>query len=326
MFARNHWHDSLLPTIASTYEVVEGYLESLTSAGELRAAPPVPLMPVDALLISLLASYQSSPLTVVDDACAATWGATTVLSATNGHIRRVAVLRSAARDWLLAIRSYLTDRGQPMAAIVEVDDDLDSSRRLSESRAWPVELGRSCLLTSTAKDPSALSTQVGHWLESNPSAMILVLGIGQTGECSPLATLVQSCSGSPRRLTLLRELAPALAGSRLAIVANDANTTCEEALFRIGRLFVDHFRYLDLIKDAFQSALEQREQNAATSFQRNGRSQHAELDSLAALRLALDERERELQQIRNSTAVRLANRLRRVWRLFVSTPGSAVKQ
>src|SRR5205085_7321192 len=108
--------------------------------------------------------------------------------------------------------------------------------------------------------------------------------------------------------------APALANSRLAIVGQAAQGPLEEVLFRIGRQFTDHFQYLDLVKRACMSALDQVPEDDLELGQRKGEvgqhTQQTEPDSMRALRRALEERDRELQDLRNSLAVRVATRLR----------------
>lgn len=324
MLAENAPPAALLPTIASAYDVVEQYLDHLAdSAGPLTSSPPVPLAPVDALLIWLLAAFQPNRIDVVDGALADTGGASTVLCRSIPAVRLVAVPRQSAGSWRTAVDAYLARVERPLSGMVEVD--FDSPCGLTELRSAQAD-ARCWMLSSAAKDPAALAAEVRRWLESRPRAVVLVLGVGRTGSCPALAALVPSCAESPLRLTLLRELAPALASSRLAVVAHHANSDCEDALFRVGQLFIDHFQYLSLVREACRSAVEQAEHGTAAPLPRNARSRNVGPDPLSALRQVLEKRDHELKELRNSTAVKLANRLLRAWRMLVPAPKESVKQ
>jgi len=309
---------SFLPTIASTYGAVEEYLEYLAaSSGGLPAAPSVPLRPIDALLITLMAAYQSGRPHVIDLASSATCGASTVLCRTISAVRSVAVLRGLPDVWRFPLNSYLRDLDRPLAPMSEVQDDLEALRVLTEPHA-PL-----LVLTALGVAGAEIAADVERWLECRPRAVVLVLGVGETGTCPGLAALTASFAGSPRRLALLRERAPALAGSGLAAVGHRAQAEFEEALIRIGLLFTDHFQYLDLVKRACLSALERsREDDIMQTMRHGGPGQHTgnseltESYSISTLWQALEDRNQEFLEMRNSLTVQMAIRLSRLLRML----------
>jgi hypothetical protein len=205
---------------------------------------------------------------------------------------------------------FLHDLDQPLAEAIDVKDDQEALRILAHA---PVP--HLVLTTVGARD---LAASVERWLACSPQVLVLVLGIGETGTCPDLAALTAWCGGSAYRLALLRERAPALAGSALAVVGHRANQSLYESLLRIGGLFNDHFRYLDLVKQACFAALDQVQEDEALFAMRIGEvgqhTEHTEPDSIRVLRRALDERNRELMDLRNSLTVRLVTRLRRLMR------------
>jgi len=309
-----------LPTLASTYQAVEKYLEYLTGyAGESPAVPPVSLQPIDVLLISLFVTYQESRANVIDLAAGPTWGASTVLGLTIPAVRSVAVLRGSEGGWRFTMSRYLRDFDQSPADLIEVKDELEAARILAD---WQ---GPLLFLTTVDGAVANLAAAVERWLAVSPRAVVLLLGIGETGTCPALAALTALCTDSPRRLVLLREQAPSLAGSGLAVVGQRAQAAFDEALFRIRRLFNDHFLYLDLVKRACLAALENGlNDDASLALHYSETGQHdgqADPPALRLLRQALDERTHELLEIRNSLTVRLATRLRRLLS-FLAPPGS----
>lgn len=311
--------DALLPTLATAYEVVDGYADYLTRESEHRPmSSRVSLAPVDALLLWLLASYQPHRIDIFDDVQADTAGASTVLCRTIPAVRSVVVRRHASGLWARTVDSYLAELDHPTAEMVAITDGAAIGQAAVDESALTfagfnrARISDFWLLTSVAKGAEGVAVQAQRWLESSSGGVVAVLGVGDTGACPVLAGLVQCCAEASLRLELPRERAPALSGSRLAIVARRSNESCAEALFRIGRLFADHFQYLRLVQQACESALEPRE------LARPARSP-ADIELINGLRRALQERERELADLRKSTAVSLAGRLRRI-RQFLAAP------
>jgi hypothetical protein len=307
---------TFLPTITSVYAAVEDYLVYLADAGEgIPSAPPVTVQPIDALLIALMAAYQPGRPHVVDLASEATCGASTVLCSTIPAVHSVAVAHSPPSAWRFAMTRYLRDLHQPLAEILEVEDDVEALRAVAHPQT-PLLV----LAAPRADAVAVFGAAVERWLAHSSRTLLLVLDVGETGVCPILAAL---SAGSSGRLALLRERAPALAGSRLAVVGHHADVVLEQVLFRIGRLFNDHFQYLEMVKRACLSALDRvPEDDPSLRVGEFGQhSEHTEPDSMRVLRRTLEERTGELQELRNSLAVRLVTRMRRMARLL-APPGS----
>jgi hypothetical protein len=299
------------PTIGSAYHAVEGYLDrlaSLSSAGD--AAPPLPVSPIDALLIHLLALYQPARPYVVDLAAASTWGVSTLLSRTDPSMRQVVTSwENSGEKWQTILGHYLRDWTVPLVECVTVEGARDAFAKVSDPLA-------STLVIAASKDATTEQPSVAFesWLELAPQAVLVLLGVEKTGDSSTLALLTTRCTGSTYRLALPRELAPALAESRLALVSCRDNAIFENALARIGNLFANQFQFLDLIKRICDSALEQSVLNEPISNQRAGILEPQSLITTYDLRRALMEREQELLQLRQSFTFRILQGIRRLSR------------
>jgi hypothetical protein len=303
--------DAFLPTIATAYTAVEGYLERLAQPGEGQASsPPVTIQPIDALLVSLLAAYQPGRPHVIDLASEASGGASTVLCRTIPVVHSVGVPRGFSGGWHAVMTGYLRDLHQPLAEVYDFENE--EAVLLPANAPGPLLI----LAAPCADAATAFAGKVARWLASRPQALVLVLDVGETGVCPILAALTGSCIGAPRRLALLRERAPALAGSRLAIVGHRSNDVFEEALFRVGRLFNDHFQYLEMVKRACLSAMDRapEEDPSLRPGEFGQHTEHSEPDSMRVLRRMLDERTRELQDLRKSMTVRVVTRMHRLVR------------
>src|SRR5947208_17043226 len=122
MSAQTHKPGPFLPTVYGAFKPVEEYLDRLETAEGAPAAPRVPVRPIDALLIRLMAAYQPARPVVVDLTAAATLGAAAALCLTDPSVRRVAVPRGVAGGWRFILSRFLKDR-DPAAVgeLVEAD-------------------------------------------------------------------------------------------------------------------------------------------------------------------------------------------------------------
>ncbi len=142
--------------------------------------------------------------------------------------------------------------------------------------------------------------------------MLVLLGVERTGDSSSLAALIARCTGSNYRLALLRELAPALAESRIALVGRREDVVFESVLARIGHLFANQFQFLDVIKRICDSALEQSILSEPLPTLRAGVLEPQSLTTTYDLRRALVQREQELMELRQSFTFRIIQGIRKL--------------
>jgi hypothetical protein len=303
--------DGFHPTIGSAYHAVEGYLEHIaTLSGVGVAAPPLTIPPIDVLLVHLLALYQPARPYVVDLAAACTWGVSTLLCRTDPSMRRVVILKEdSPEEWQMILDHYLRDWSLPLVECVTVEEARDSFDNVSDLLAPTLVIAPSKTATTRSS-----SVAFESWLELAPQAVLVLLGITTTGDCPSLALLTTRCTGSTYRLVLPRELAPALAGSRLALVSRRDNAVLESVLGRIGQLFASQFQFLDLIKRVCDSALDHSVVSEPLSSLRAGVLEPQTLTTTYDLRRALMERERELLEVRQSLSFRILQGIRRLSR------------
>lgn len=316
-----HKPGPFLPTVYGAFKPVEEYLDRLGTAEGTPAAPRVPVRPIDALLIRLMVSYQPDRPVVVDLTAADTLGAAAALCLTDPSVRKVTVPRGTAGGWRFILSRFLKDRDAGATGeLVEADG-------LSEAPGSAVEPEYPSLILTALGDRSAaeLAAEVERWLEAVPRAIVIVLGLGEVGNCPGLAALAASCTGSSRLLALPRELAPALARSRVAVVARRTNPVVAEALFRTGRLFADNFRFLDLVRETCLAAVQKVSLDDPSVMVRwpgpDATSPLGRPAAVKALQQALETKERELQLLQaamdeliRSRAFRIAVRVSKVFK------------
>jgi hypothetical protein len=321
MSAQTHKPGPFLPTVYGAFKPVEEYLDRLETAEGAPAAPRVPVRPIDALLIRLMASYQPARPVVVDLTAAATLGAAAALCLTDPSVRRVAVPRGVGGAWRFILSRFLKDRDPATVGELVEADGLSDSPAAAVDPEFPTLV----LTAPTDRSGAELAAEVEHWLEAVPRAVVLVLGLGEVGNCPGLAALAAACTGSPRLLALPRELAPALAGSRLAVVGRRSNPVVAEALFRTGRLFADNFRFLDLVKETCLAVVQRASlDDPCLAVRWPGPDSTSPLGGPAAVKVlqqALDTKEKELLALTaamdamiRSRAFRVAVRVSRVFK------------
>lgn len=303
--------DGFHPTIGSVYHAVEGYLEHLAAfSGDGVNAAPLTVPPIDALLIHLLAMYQPVRPNVVDLAAAPTWGVSTLLCRANPSIHRVVTtLENPPEKWRTILDHHLRDWTMPLVECVTVEETRNLLDQVPDPQA-PVLVIASSQDAARQHSSAAFET----WLESDPKAVLVLLGVEKAGDSSSLAALIVRCTGSTYRLALPREMAPALSESRIALVFRRDNAAFESILVRIGHLFANQFPFLDLIKRICDSALEQGILNEPISSTRGGVLDPQTLTTAYDLRRALREREQELLELHQSFTFRIVQGIRRLCR------------
>ena len=338
-----------LPTIRSTREAVEAYWDEFAPTapvgpgGDLDHA----LDPLDGFLVHLLLDFLPRGVVVVDLAAGDSRGATTTAALNHPSPRRV--IAAAGRDDVSAdVAAALGEYARHRGAAPRLD--------FLASPHLPADLaarnGLVILADARSGDPAELAGSVARWLDARPDAVVVVLGVGPVGEAGVLDELLLACrAGSGRRLWLARELAEALVGSRLAVVARQGHPHADNALVRVAHAFTGNVRYLDLLWDVNHAAI----RNARVDVEAlaahpsgepvtaeiNRHKEHAdaarkEAERLrAALKTAQAERERavnellaavavrddELGALRSSTVYRLVMRAKR-FRQWLAPDGS----
>lgn len=288
--------DRFHPSIASVYHAVEGYLEYLATAlGAGEVAPPLDLPPIDALLIHLLAKYQPARPDVADLAAVRTHGVSTVLCRTSPAIRQVVVpCERSSEPWQPILDHYLSEQDKPLTECVEVEGTRETLDRVSHPYAPSIVIAPAEDRTGQPR-----AEVLEDWLKQAPRAVVVLLGIGSTGNSPVLASLTAWATGSRYRLALARELAPSLAESQIVLLGLRENTSLDSSLSRIGQLFASQFRLIDLIERVCGSVLEGCELNIPIRGNHQaGVLEPQECKTPYDWRRVLAEREQELLELR----------------------------
>ena len=299
------------PTIGSVYSAVEGYLEHLAVfSGVEDAEAPLTVQPIDTVLIRLLTMYQPARPYAVDLAAASSWGVSTLLCRTDPSVRLVVTTgESSSEKWRTLLDHYSCDSTLPFIECVTVGEIREAFDKASAPAASILVIADAT--DATKQQPSAAFES---WLAWAPQAVLVLLGVEKTGDSSSLASLIVRCTSSNYRLALLRELAPALAESRIALVGRRENVDFESIIARIGHLFANQFQLLDIIKRTCDSALEQSVLTEPLPTLRAGVLEPQSLTTTYDLRRALVEREQELMELRQSFTFRIIQGIRKLGR------------
>jgi hypothetical protein len=249
--------DKLL-TIHTSYKPVESYLEVLEQEGCL--SPPVSelLCPVDALAVDVLLSLLPTRPTVVDLACDFTLGVSTVLARTRRHVERMTIVRGPAHGpeapRLPLLKNYFTDLAPRY--LCPCDETLDDA---TTEPAITRELGkRPAVVIAAAKadTPAGLCRRALHYLSLRPDLIMLVLGLGNTGECEWLESLSNTFgSRSSYRWALVREQGMGFHDSQLGLIYGRNNRHLDNVLPRMRQFFAGNASFLSLARAASDSAM-----------------------------------------------------------------------
>jgi hypothetical protein len=211
-------------TLFETGRPVRDWLREWKARG---LEPPVALATLDAYLLRQVTCLDPGLAAVVDLAAPATWGATTLLLAHQAQGKQVivpALPEAGEADWPAALKQRLAEV---------------AGTTVSYTQEAAADVVRCCATTGG---------RVLVTLAANPGAPQQVL--------AALHAVGDACRRAVFVLLPLRELAPCLSASTLALVhARECDEVCE-VLERVGLLFAGNFDFLSLAEQGVAAAQE----------------------------------------------------------------------
>lgn len=246
-------------TIWSVYRPIEAYRDLLPAAEEPAHDPAARFQPLDAYLIHLLLNLLPARSTLVDLAADTTWGATTVLGLTHPRVRRVLLPESgAAHEYRLILEHYRAEYAPAPVAALETLSVLPGTPEWAA--AWDrseKSRGHVFLLATDHEANGPLLESVRHCLAVDPDSLVILLGLGQVGQCGAVQTLLGAYgAGSDGRFWLMRELGDCLLSSQVGLIARRANARAEDAVKRLQQMYRGNFTFLNLVKKACLAAIQ----------------------------------------------------------------------
>lgn len=239
-----------LPSVLSVYEPIEQYQADLRKRGCLRGNTETILGPLDAYLIHLLVNVHPGEPAIVDLIAEATTGASTLLGLLHPRQPHVHAFGGSVSGDRRTYRSVMEDYLRQQEKDLSCLQCLPHAEPVAELR----ELTDAFVFV--AGDKPGVDAEVEQWLSCLPSAIVVVFGLGPVGDCAGLDALLRRFpTGSPHRLTLLRESGEALSASRIGIVAQRDNPAAESALRRLRQLFTSNYSILGLLRSATEQAI-----------------------------------------------------------------------
>jgi hypothetical protein len=287
-----HETDRLYPDDCGFFQPVEQYLAELEN-GRDSGAPRSSLGVVDALLTALMISLRRGRWNAIDLAADATAGVSTLLFLVHPFVDHVILPRAGReRRWQFALSRYLDGR-TPIAALSETDrDSIVADARLRKREP--------CFVFTSLGGSDGLDV-AWRWLSVQPQTMIFGLGSPDSTEwMRSLAT--RFGPATPFRAVLLRELAPTLSQSRLAILAA-RDLPLDGLVEDLRERFVLRYHYLDLVKtvcaDAWQKAAGEQFDSALLA-EMDGRTRlRPAKETLRTLERAVELRQDEVEELRH---------------------------
>jgi SAM-dependent methyltransferase len=242
-----------LPSLLTVYGPIEEFWESSLPAVGLGPEPSEALCPLDAFLIHRLLELVPGRPLLIDTALARTGGASSLIGLAHPQVRRVWVVTEpgslGSKQALSALRGYMRDRDCGRTPL-EVVARPELPSRLAD------QPGVMILTDARVGDVASLAKEIGHWLDEQPDALVLVLGLGRVGDCPAIASLLSLCAPeSGKRLWLLRELSEVLMASHLGLVARHDHSHVADVLLRLQQFYTGNYCYLDLLRQVNLAAL-----------------------------------------------------------------------
>jgi hypothetical protein len=236
-----------LPSVLSVFGPIEQYQGDLQKRSPFHGDAIAVLEPLDAYLAHLLLTAHPGEPAILDLAADATAGASTLvglLHPSQPHVRAIGgSLSGDRRSYRGAVEEFLQRHGKDHSSL----EWMHHAEHLH---------GETDVFVFVAANKPDIDTEVERCLTQVPSAIVLVFGLGPVGDCAALDALLKRFpTGSPRRLTLLRESGEALSASRLGMVAQRDNDTAEAALRRLKQLFTSNYSFLGLLRSATENAI-----------------------------------------------------------------------
>ncbi len=236
-----------LSSVLSVFEPIEQYQDELQKRGLFHSKPVTALEPLDAYLAHLLITVHPGEPAILDLAAEVTAGASTLLGLLHSrqpHVRAIGgPLSGDRRAYRGAVEEFVQRQGKALASL----EWLPQAEH---------PLGATDVVVFVAASRPDVDSEVERCLKCIPSALVLVFGLGPVGDCAALDALLKRFpTGSPHRLTLLRESGEALSASRLGMVTQRDNATAEAALRRLKQLFTSNYSFLGLLRSASEKAI-----------------------------------------------------------------------
>jgi hypothetical protein len=302
MYPTLHTTRPRLPSVLSVFGPIEQYQAEQDKRAPFRGAAAI-IEPLDAYLAHLLVNVYPGEPVLLDLAAEATAGASTLLGLLHPRQPRVyAVAGPLPGDR----RAY---RGMVEEFVQRQGKELTPLHWLSRAESAADLHGETDVFIFVAASEPDVDAKAEQWLNFLPSAIVLVFGLGAVGDCAVLDALVHRFpTGSPRRLTLLRESGEVLSASRLGIVAEHSNAAAELTLRRFQQLFTGNYSFLGLLRSVTEQALGASQSDTFLEWN----------DEINQLKKAAAE---ELHALKSSLSYRLSERLLR-WRQQLAPDGT----
>jgi hypothetical protein len=266
-------------TIFASYEQVQRYLKISADVTGHPLDPAVALEPIDAFVLKQLVDCYPGKLAIIDMAGEASLGTSTVFWATQEQIGKLLVvtddvLLNPAGDswnrpsWKDLVRDVLSEDERSGARITflthgmnALESEADLRKHVSSTQQLVI------MIAVNPNESDQLIEQLTRLLHKHNNAIIALTGLGRVGVCRNVDSALAVCHSESRfQFSVVREISPFMASSKLGLIYPKTNGHMSEILHRIERFYKGNFDFLGTIeanvelKIKMQACLEQSEQ------------------------------------------------------------------
>jgi len=250
----------VLPRISTIDMVHQPLAEYLRRFPDVDGAEGI-LSPLDNYLIHLVLEFLPNEAVAFDLATRSTRGSSTVALMASPRPKRILIEDA---PWPLAPEGQ---RSHEVLRRFADSLDLPSRHALSEAPPsddpWEVledPLGGGAIpvaILSAVEVEAASGTLAAGFLDRFPGGLVIVVGVGKVSADAAAQTLVgMSAAGTGLGTWFLRDGAPTLFDSSIAVLFRGDASGASSVVKRINQLFVTNYDFLNTVRDACMYALE----------------------------------------------------------------------
>lgn len=244
-----------LPTLLSSYRLIERYGELLLQADGDAIKAETDLSALDAYLLQQTICHLSQQAIVVDLAADATCGASTVCWMTAENVKQIVVPR---HDWQsgsnTAWRNSFHFAIEAMG-LNPVELAVEPFQQVLTEQKNPL-FQTVIILAQAETDAQALNERLAALFSLQPKAIVFLLSLGAIGNSELLKQAISFAEArAPYQLIALRELCPFWSTSRLGVFYSSDNVDLPASLRRLQQQYEGNFQFLKMVRHVVESEL-----------------------------------------------------------------------
>jgi hypothetical protein len=288
-------------SIFASYEPVQNYLTLAANVIGRPLAPDVSLAPIDAFLLQQLVDSYPVKLAIIDMASEVMLGTSTVFWTALNRIRKVLVIEDdhapgapSVAPWKDLVSDALNDdlrSSDRLTFLPHGKNALESASDLAKHISPTHQIV--FMVAFSGSDSDRVIEQLSRLLNRHKNAIAVVTPFGAVGSCRNLESALGICrSESTFQFSLLREISPFCASSKVGLIYPRNNMHVTDILHRVQQFYEGNFDFLGLVEANVE--LQGKMQVCLANSEQLRAELLAARDDLARVRRSLGKRTEEL--------------------------------